>query len=33
VASLRYGYDDGDAMVYSQAVTVRRSRGVLGPRP
>jgi hypothetical protein len=33
LASLRFGYDDGDALTYSQPVTVRRSVGVLGPRP
>jgi hypothetical protein len=33
IASLRFGYDDGERMDYSQPVTVRRSRGVLGPRP
>jgi hypothetical protein len=33
VASLRFGYGDGERMNYSQPVTVRRSRGVLGPRP
>lgn len=33
IASLRFGYDDGAAMTYSLPVTVRRSRGVLGPRP
>jgi hypothetical protein len=32
IARLRFGYDDGEQMTYSQPVTVRRSVGVVPPR-
>jgi hypothetical protein len=32
IAQLRFGYDDGEQMTYSQPVTVRRSVGVVPPR-